>query len=320
MSHFTVTVALPARIADVQAALTEALNPFDEDLEVEQYEDDGETYWHNPQAKWDWWTIGGRWRGKFLIREGAKVSDLVDGRPSWTNRDEPADPQKCDGGRIRALDIEKARADAAEKGGKVWDEYAMVIFGTPQHEPWTHFADRVSVAQEQAPKSWEEMYEEAKAKAYATVGMTKAEVDALEYGPRVEEISTQIRQAIDQARDAYHASLAYSIDQARVDYRKQPRIAAIRASDLYKDWFPEGPEDRFDHLTRDEYVQQCRDEAIPGYAFLTESGYWIAKGEMGWFGLDDANADSTETYLTSANKYIDAMPDDAWLINVDCHI
>jgi hypothetical protein len=320
LSHFTVTVALPGRVADVQTALTAALEPFDENREVEECEEDGETYWRNPQAKWDWWAVGGRWRGKFPIRNGADVTDLVDGRSSWTNRDEPADPQKCDGGRIRALNIEKARADAEERGRKDWDEYAVAIFATPQHLPWTRFHERVQAAQERAPKSWSDSYDEARALAYESFGMTEAEVEALEYGDRYKEVAERVRKETDQARDAYWASLEYSWDQARADYANQPRIAALRKSDAYKDWFPEGPESRFDHLTRDEYVQQCRDEAVPGFAFLTEAGYWIAKGEMGWFGMDNANTDSTETYLTSANRYIDAMPDDAWLISVDCHI
>ena len=25
--------------------------------------------WHNPNAKWDWWQIGGRWRGKLRVKE-----------------------------------------------------------------------------------------------------------------------------------------------------------------------------------------------------------------------------------------------------------
>ena len=27
-------------------------------------------YWHNPQAKWDWYQVGGRWTGYFKLKEG----------------------------------------------------------------------------------------------------------------------------------------------------------------------------------------------------------------------------------------------------------
>jgi hypothetical protein len=39
----------------------------------------------NPNAKWDWWQIGGRYSGKLLVKQGATA--LV-GERSWTNRDE----------------------------------------------------------------------------------------------------------------------------------------------------------------------------------------------------------------------------------------
>ncbi|MFE5290395.1 hypothetical protein ACFRAQ_36075 [Nocardia sp. NPDC056611] len=320
MSHFTLTVAIPAGVNDVQAALDKALAPFDENLEVEQYEEDGETYWRNPKAEWDWWVIGGRWRGKFVIREGAQVVDLIDGESSWTNEKKPIDPTKCDGGRIRALDIAGARAAAGEKGGRDWDGYAMAIFGTPQHQPWREFRERVEKAEANAPKSWSDLYDEAVDQAYEAAGLTKEEADALAYGsPQYKNFDAVRRAETDKAREIYWASLEYNINTARADYRAQPRIATLRTSEQYKNWF-DGPEDRFDHLTRDEYVQQCRDEAIPGFALLTADGRWLSKGQMGWFGMDNATANSTQTYLAAANEYVDSLTEDTWLINVDCHI
>lgn len=37
---------------------------------VEDVEKQG--YWHNPDAQWDWYTIGGRWSGYFIKKDGAK--------------------------------------------------------------------------------------------------------------------------------------------------------------------------------------------------------------------------------------------------------
>ena len=40
------------------------------------YEVDKETgeygYWENPNKKWDWWVLGGRWSGKLLLKPGAE--------------------------------------------------------------------------------------------------------------------------------------------------------------------------------------------------------------------------------------------------------
>ncbi|WP_134913140.1 hypothetical protein [Paenibacillus sp. IHB B 3084] len=30
-------------------------------------------YWENPNAKWDWWTIGGRWSGALLLKSGKRA-------------------------------------------------------------------------------------------------------------------------------------------------------------------------------------------------------------------------------------------------------
>lgn len=45
--------------------------------EWKHYKKDQETgkwgYWENPNAKWDWWTIGGRWSGSILLKSGDKT-------------------------------------------------------------------------------------------------------------------------------------------------------------------------------------------------------------------------------------------------------
>ncbi|WP_034271069.1 hypothetical protein [Haloechinothrix halophila] len=88
----------------------------------------------------------------------------------------------------------------------------------------------------------------------------------------------------------------------------------------YRRFFFGGPEDIFDHLDRDEYVQQCRDQAIPGWATLTHDGRWLSPGRMGWFGMSDEDPQSQADYLTEANAYLDSLSGDMWLVTVDCHI
>lgn len=229
MSHFTVTVALAADVTDVNAALEAALAPFDENAEVEEVEEGGETYWHNPNAKWDWWTIGGRWRGRFLIQEDADVGDLIDGESSWTNDGEPHDPAKCDGGRIRALDLEGARRVAAEKAEVDWDEYAMAIYRTPQHRPWSEFLERVEAARASQP--WEPLHEAAVARALSKLGLaSKDELDAVP-ADQLEVAIAVMEAEVDVARADYRSGMDYDINRARVDYAAQPRIAALRKYD-----------------------------------------------------------------------------------------
>lgn len=68
MSHYTVIVTNTSK-----DNLDEQLAPFSENLEVEPYKnDDGEMTTYNPNSKWDWYQVGGRWTGFFKKKKGAK--------------------------------------------------------------------------------------------------------------------------------------------------------------------------------------------------------------------------------------------------------
>lgn len=61
--HFSLLV-----LADGTKTLEEIMAPFYEAWEADdpytvEMEDDGERYWANPNSKWDWYQVGGRWRG-----------------------------------------------------------------------------------------------------------------------------------------------------------------------------------------------------------------------------------------------------------------
>jgi len=38
----------------------------------------------NPNSKWDWWQVGGRWHGKLLTKEGMRVDQALAGDIDWT--------------------------------------------------------------------------------------------------------------------------------------------------------------------------------------------------------------------------------------------
>lgn len=66
MSHFPVAVILeedvPFDRSSVEEALTRVLAPFDEQGE-----------WGAEETKWDWWVLGGRWRGELLPVGGVGI-------------------------------------------------------------------------------------------------------------------------------------------------------------------------------------------------------------------------------------------------------
>jgi hypothetical protein len=324
MSHFSVTVATAADDADEAAEyISTLLDPFNENLEVEQHTEDGETWWRNPNAKWDWWMVGGRWSGDLRLRRGARRSDYLRGERSWTNENEPIDWGTCDGGRIRALDLAAMRTSAATKAVEDWNEYAVVVDGTPQHLPWQVFADRVDAATNAPDRKPKNLLEqEGLGRALADFGLADmAAVDALKQADqnRHHEFLDRAIKELEAADAAWQAS-GYTLDKARADYAAQPRIAALRAHPGYHNFLLTGPEDIFEHRDRDEYAQLARAKAVPGYALLTDDGRWIEPGRMGWWGRSTETDESMDTYLSEANAYIDGLSPQMWLAVVDCHI
>ncbi len=79
-------------------------------------------YWSNPNSKWDWYSVGGRWRGYFLLKPGAK-GEL--GEPSWCNDKESAEKLKgkADIANVEDIDWDKMDEGYRKRAEKAWDEY-----------------------------------------------------------------------------------------------------------------------------------------------------------------------------------------------------
>lgn len=86
---------------------------------------------YNPQSKWDWYSVGGRWTGYFKAKVGVEA---VIGEPGLMTP--PAEKGWADQLRKQDIDIDGMRADAAEKAGKKWDAIHAVIDGHPVIESW----------------------------------------------------------------------------------------------------------------------------------------------------------------------------------------
>ncbi len=208
----------------------------------------------NPEAKWDYWRIGGRWGGYFPHHRD--VAGVLKPERGWDSP-ETILPAHCDGGPRSALDLDGMRKEREADARKLYAEYQAIAAGTPGALPWSAFRDNIS------------------------------------------EVS------------------GYTIDQAREEYRSQPRVQALSASETFR-W-------RDDCITEfsvseKSYVKRERTRAVPGYATLTTDGQWMAPGRMGWFGMSSDGEDDRIAYWEAANSYIEALPEDAWLVVLDCHI
>ena len=91
--------------------------PYDEDEQAFGY-------YRNPNAKWDWYQIGGRWDGFFKLKEDAKLNSpvLVQGQKSWTMEDEVIPDDRVDMIQLCDIDFEGMKVDNMKKAEGWWKE------------------------------------------------------------------------------------------------------------------------------------------------------------------------------------------------------
>lgn len=234
MSHFNVAVFshTPDEVDALLAPFIEQVEPyspyavFEED---EDYEVDTATgkpgRWYNPNARWDWYCVGGRWRGQLKLLEGKTGrygSDCTsDEQEMLPNLQRCFQPRRCDSARVQDCDFSQDQ-EAYKKAIRFWE-----------------------VAVEGKPRTAEE-------------------------------------------KDAFFGIFLpkYYIQQ---------------------------------YGTRENYAKH-QSIFLP-YAYLTPDGEWHETGRMGWWGLDDATAESREKFRESFETFLEEAKAQNLLITiVDCHI
>lgn len=99
----------------------------------------------NPNRKWDWYQVGGRWSGLLRLKPGAAGEH---GQRSWMNRDEAINQsQFCDSALKKDIDFEAMRQEAADEAAKRWDE-AHAIIGDRTWQTWEQVLATVTKAPE----------------------------------------------------------------------------------------------------------------------------------------------------------------------------
>lgn len=81
-------------------------------------------YWENPNAKWDYYTIGGRWAGFFKLKKGKKG---IIGKKSWTNEGKEIDKDRTDQSRKKDIDFVNTVKENMEKALKNYKEFENLL-------------------------------------------------------------------------------------------------------------------------------------------------------------------------------------------------
>ena len=105
------------------------------------YKKDEETgkygYWENPNAKWDWYQLGGRWAGFFKLKPGANG---IEGREGLFSKG--AEPGHAEAVRKCESDFEGMREEAEKEAGQKYDDViAIVGDSVNEMQPWDYVRD-----------------------------------------------------------------------------------------------------------------------------------------------------------------------------------
>jgi hypothetical protein len=111
---------------------------LDVDKEINDYfgyDKVGETYFRftNPNSKWDWYQLGGRWSDFLKLKHGGVG---YDGEPSLLMKDFRRTSGRADAALKKHIDIKGMRDEAGKKAGEEYDKAMKIIEGTPENEAW----------------------------------------------------------------------------------------------------------------------------------------------------------------------------------------
>jgi hypothetical protein len=255
-------------------------------------------YYENPNRKWDWYSIGGRWTGFFKLKPGANGKV---GRPGLMTK--TAAPGYADQCMKKDVDFDAMRDEAGQAAGmcydfflklmglSVLDRVAANVFGTCPftEKPWKKWCDIVA----ENPNS------------------TRDERIAIYE-------SQEMPKRFEDAKKAFRAKNPY-----------QRQWNEVEEAVLW------GDADDF-ACTRAEYVQRARNRAFSTYAVVKDAK-WFEKGEMCWWGRSAEKMEEDkwlqlfgwwgctekmeeDKWLQRFNDLLDSLDDETLLTVVDCHI
>lgn len=267
--------------------------------------------WRNPNAKWDWYVLGGRWTGMIMPKK-------VVGKPAMS-LDEVTDPKLRE--RIRALSAKTVA------NGATPEEAATAA---------RKIADLMATAN-------------ATGAVDARVGrpgldtMPGKGVDQIRKGDiDFDAMLAEERDCLAKRWDKEEAEFALTDLGKTMTYRDAVNRYIVLRNDLRKMaaetstplWtlFNEHPEgaalrdalpaftlaDRLETPVegRGAYINTAK--PISTYAILTEDGQWLARSEMGWVCVSH-DSKTNDEWRGTFDEFLASVPDDRWLSIVDCH-
>lgn len=162
---------------------------------------------YNPDSKWDWYQVGGRWSGYFPVKlpfeSELNAGDLIHGKRSWTNENQPREAWTVDGGPKRLLDLDGLRDKKGGEAAARYDLYQSLTEGLPEALPWSVFVDYAQAAtgtHQERSGAWDKAREDYRAQPRVSTVKDHEEFRWSMSGCEVKEFSVSREYYIEKAR------------------------------------------------------------------------------------------------------------------------
>lgn len=135
-------------------------------------------YMSNDNAKWDWYSVGGRWAGFFKLKQGA-TGEL--GEKSWGMEGVKLDEKKqADVLHKGDVDFAAMVKEASDAAGAAWDAVHEATKDTPPARSWKEVLEASEKVGEPIEKTREIYHEQERVKAFGTTEQGKGWAPDLE--------------------------------------------------------------------------------------------------------------------------------------------
>lgn len=296
-------------------------------------------YYANPNAKWDWYTIGGRWRGYFPIKlksssvigEG-KIVEIADQKLINTFLSKTGYSL----GELDNIVSLFLKAGYSNSFKKIFDNLDLEC-----KEILTEILRQLFV---DGPMLGEISWTNREKPSIQFVGYTdivqKKHVDVDRARRKFARYAEDARSVFEPLLKKYPDTLSWKmvlekfgvsdknlskIDDARGFFRNQPLVSTIRSND---EWDKKYGFDVSDYLEDildecegdfDKYIELVSSRALVPFAFIDLNGEWHERGEMGYWAFVSNEKKESEWQQEFWNVW-NEVDDETWMTLVDCHI
>lgn len=165
-------------------------------------------YWQNPNAKWDWFEVGGRWAGFFQLKPGQEGA--LGSQYNFSGTFERSEGGKADIVFKLAIDFERMRDEAEAEAKKEYDAVRKAIRGTPEPELWEVIKSKHEPLDETALKCAREQYHaQPRVKAFSEFSRSEEGSKMIGFFGNVEDYSIPRKQYLQNARN--HAAVPFAL-------------------------------------------------------------------------------------------------------------